>query len=181
VTRTASPPDLLTISKTLGGGIPLAATATTAAIEEKAYREGFFFFTSHLNEAIARRRSGSRCSTYIAEEKLVDAARDKGAYLKQGLLALKEAVRDRRRRAAGEGSSWCVDFVKDRQSKRPAEAEAEAITREVSQARSPSSRPRASPGATGSGASRPRSPSRERRSSGPSRSSRAAIRAVVGS
>jgi 2,2-dialkylglycine decarboxylase (pyruvate) len=121
-------PDLLTISKTLGGGIPLAATATTAAIEDKAYREGFFFFTSHLNEPLPA-AVGLAVLDVIAEEKLVDAARDKGAYLKQGLLALKERyeiVGDVR----GRGLLMGVDFVKDRQSKRPAEAEAEAITRE---------------------------------------------------
>jgi 2,2-dialkylglycine decarboxylase (pyruvate) len=121
-------PDLLTISKTLGGGIPLAATATTAAIEEKAYREGFFFFTSHLNEPLPA-AVGLAVLDVIAEEKLVDAARDKGAYLKRGLLALKdryEIVGDVR----GRGLLMGVDFVTDRQSKRPAEAEAEAITRE---------------------------------------------------
>jgi 2,2-dialkylglycine decarboxylase (pyruvate) len=121
-------PDLLTISKTLGGGIPLAATATTAAIEETAYREGFFFFTSHLNEPLPA-SVGLAVLDIIAEEKLVDAARDKGAYLKNGLLALKERyeiVGDVR----GRGLLMGLDFVKDRESKRPAEALAEAITRE---------------------------------------------------
>ena len=121
-------PDLLTISKTLGGGIPLAATATTAAIEEEAHREGFFFFTSHLNEPLPA-AVGLAVLDVIAEEKLVDAARDKGAYLKRGLLALKdryEIVGDVR----GRGLLMGLDFVKDRQGKQPAEAEAEAITRQ---------------------------------------------------
>jgi 2,2-dialkylglycine decarboxylase (pyruvate) len=126
--RDGATPDLLTISKTLGGGIPLAATATTAAIEEQAYREGFFFFTSHLNEPLPA-AVGLAVLDVIAEEKLVDAARDKGAYLKQGLLALKERyeiVGDVR----GRGLLMGLDFVKDRVSKAPAEAEADAITRE---------------------------------------------------
>jgi 2,2-dialkylglycine decarboxylase (pyruvate) len=121
-------PDLLTISKTLGGGIPLAATATTAALEERACRADFFFFTSHLNEPLPA-AVGLAVLDVIAEEKLVDAARDKGAHLKRGLLALKERyeiVGDVR----GRGLLMGVDFVRDRQSKRPAEAEAEAITRE---------------------------------------------------
>jgi 2,2-dialkylglycine decarboxylase (pyruvate) len=121
-------PDLLTISKTLGGGIPLAATATTSAIEERAHRAGFFFFTSHLNEPLPA-AVGLAVLDVIAEEKLVDAARDKGAYLKQGLLALKdrhEIVGDVR----GRGLLMGVDFVADRVSKRPAEAAADAITRE---------------------------------------------------
>jgi 2,2-dialkylglycine decarboxylase (pyruvate) len=64
----------------------------------------------------------------IAEEKLVDAARDKGAYLKQGLLALKdryEIIGDVR----GRGLLLGVDFVEDRETKKPAEARAQAITR----------------------------------------------------
>jgi 2,2-dialkylglycine decarboxylase (pyruvate) len=121
-------PDLLTISKTLGGGIPLAATATTAALEERAYRAGFFFFTSHLNEPLPA-AVGLAVLDVIAEEKLVDAARDKGTDLKQGLLALTdryEIVGDVR----GRGLLMGLDFVVDRHGKRPAEAEAEAITRE---------------------------------------------------
>ena len=102
-------PDLLTISKTLGGGIPLAATATTAAVEAQAYRAGFFFFTSHLNEPLPA-AVGLAVLDVIADEKLVDAARDRGAYLKQGLLALKdryEIVGDVR----GRGLLMGVDFV----------------------------------------------------------------------
>ena len=104
------------------------SNTTTAAIEDKAYREGFFFFTSHLNEPLPA-AVGLAVLDVIAEEKLVDAARDKGAYLKAGLLALKERyeiVGDVR----GRGLLMRLDFVKDRVSKRPAEAEAEAITRE---------------------------------------------------
>jgi 2,2-dialkylglycine decarboxylase (pyruvate) len=121
-------PDLLTISKTLGGGIPLAATATTAALEEQAHRAGFFFFTSHMNEPLPA-AVGLAVLDVLAEEKLVDAAREKGAYLKAGLLALKdrhEIIGDVR----GRGLLMGVDFVTDRVSKRPAEAEADAITRE---------------------------------------------------
>ena len=36
-------PDLLTVSKTLGGGIPLAGVITTDAIEEACHARGFAF------------------------------------------------------------------------------------------------------------------------------------------
>src|SRR3989442_13010192 len=47
--RDGAAPDLWPVSKTLGGGTPLAATAAPAAIEAKSYREAFHCFTSHRN------------------------------------------------------------------------------------------------------------------------------------
>src|SRR4051812_22735987 len=43
-------PDILTISKTLGAGFPLAAVITSAAIEEEAHRRGFLFYTTPLSD-----------------------------------------------------------------------------------------------------------------------------------
>ena len=120
-------PDIVAISKTLGGGIPLAATATSPAIEEQAYRSGFWFYTSHLNEPLPS-AVGLAVLNVIREEKLVGAAREKGEYLKAGLLRLKERyeiIGDVR----GRGLLMGVDFVRDRVSKKPAEAEAETISR----------------------------------------------------
>ena len=41
-------PDILTLSKTLGAGLPLAAVLTSAEIEEAAHDRGFLFFTTHV-------------------------------------------------------------------------------------------------------------------------------------
>ncbi|MFQ5520025.1 MAG: aspartate aminotransferase family protein, partial [Candidatus Methylomirabilia bacterium] len=126
--RDGAAPDILALSKTLGGGIPLAATVTSAAIEERCYENGFWFYTSHLNEPLPA-AVGLAVLGAIEEEGLVDAAREKGAYLKKGLLALKERyeiIGDVR----GRGLLMGLDFVQDRVSKTPAEAQAEAITRQ---------------------------------------------------
>lgn len=125
--RDGAVPDIVAVSKTLGGGIPLAGTITTDEIEQKSHDAGFWFYTSHLNEPLPA-AVGLAVLDVIAEEKLVDAARDKGAYLKQGLLALKdryEIIGDVR----GRGLLLGVDFVEDRETKKPAEARAQAITR----------------------------------------------------
>jgi 2,2-dialkylglycine decarboxylase (pyruvate) len=125
--RDGAVPDIVAVSKTLGGGIPLAGTITTDEIEQKCHDAGFWFYTSHLNEPLPA-AVGLAVLDVIAEEKLVDAARDKGAYLKQGLLALKdryEIIGDVR----GRGLLLGVDFVEDRETKKPAEARAQAITR----------------------------------------------------
>ena len=43
-------PDIVALSKTLGGGFPLAAVAVTDTIAEEAERNGLRFLTSHMNE-----------------------------------------------------------------------------------------------------------------------------------
>jgi 2,2-dialkylglycine decarboxylase (pyruvate) len=40
-------PDFLTLSKTLGAGLPLSAVLTTSQIEEACYERGFIFYTTH--------------------------------------------------------------------------------------------------------------------------------------
>ena len=48
-------PDILTLSKTLGAGLPVAATVTSDRIEEEAARRGFLHFTSHVSDPLAAR------------------------------------------------------------------------------------------------------------------------------
>jgi len=45
-------PDILTLSKTLGAGLPLSAVLTTAEIEQEAHDRGFLFFTTHVNDPL---------------------------------------------------------------------------------------------------------------------------------
>ena len=40
-------PDILNLSKTLGAGLPLSATITSAAIEQDCYEKGYLFYTTH--------------------------------------------------------------------------------------------------------------------------------------
>ncbi len=125
--RDGAVPDIVAISKTLGGGIPLGAMATSPPLEERAYASGYWFYTSHLNEPLPA-AVGLAVLDVIRDEKLVDAAQDKGAYLRKGLLALKEQyelIGDVR----GRGLLMGLDFVRDRVTRQPAEAEAEEITR----------------------------------------------------
>ncbi len=53
-------PDIMTMSKTLGGGLPLAAVSTTEAIESKLHEDHFTYYTSHVSDPCWQ-RSGSRC------------------------------------------------------------------------------------------------------------------------
>ncbi len=46
-------PDLLTLSKTLGAGLPVAAVVTSEEIESVCHDRGFLFFTTHVSDPLA--------------------------------------------------------------------------------------------------------------------------------
>lgn len=110
-------PDLLTLSKTLGGGLPLAATLCSKELEELCYERGFVYITSHVSDPICAAVGVSTLSILL-EEKMAEQAASKGAYLKQQLIALQErheCIGDVR----GRGLLLGVEIVKDRESKVP--------------------------------------------------------------
>jgi 2,2-dialkylglycine decarboxylase (pyruvate) len=45
-------PDILTLSKTLGNGLPLSAVVTSHAISEVCQERGFLFYTTHVNDPL---------------------------------------------------------------------------------------------------------------------------------
>lgn len=119
-------PDILTLSKTLGAGLPLAALVTTAEIEQKAYEKGFVFYTSHVNDPLVA-AVGCTVMDVIAKENLLAAAREKGDYLAAALKQLvekHEVVGD----ARGRGLLQGIEIVKDKMSKERSEAIGDRIT-----------------------------------------------------
>lgn len=110
-------PDILTLSKTLGGGLPLAATITGEAIEQDTYEKGFLHFTSHVSDPLPAAVGRAVLATVI-DERLPERAADLGAHLRAGLEELKarhEQVGDVR----GEGLLLGVDLVTDRERRSP--------------------------------------------------------------
>jgi len=121
-------PDILAVSKTLGGGLPLAATVTSSAIEADAFQKGFFHITSHVSDPLPA-AVGLAVLDVIQEERLVEAAAKRGAYLKERLQELArehEVIGDVR----GRGLLLGVELVRDRESKAPAEEWGARITEE---------------------------------------------------
>ena len=111
-------PDIMTMSKTLGGGLPLAAVATTAAIEEDIHAKHFTFYTSHVSDPLTA-EVGLAVLKVIADEHLVERANTMGAYLRGRLTDLQqrhEVIGDVR----GLGLLLGVELVKDRASRAPA-------------------------------------------------------------
>ncbi|HEX7637287.1 MAG TPA: aminotransferase class III-fold pyridoxal phosphate-dependent enzyme, partial [Burkholderiaceae bacterium] len=70
-------PDILTLSKTLGAGLPLAATITTAAIEERAHERGYLFYTTHVSDPLPA-AVGLAVLDVVQRDGLVERARRAG-------------------------------------------------------------------------------------------------------
>ena len=120
-------PDLLSLSKTLGGGLPLAATVTSDAIEEDCHAKGFVHATSHISDPLPA-EVGLAVLDVLEEEDLNARALKIGERLKDGLLALQqryEIIGDVR----GFGLLLGVELVKDRHSRDPDAERGRAITR----------------------------------------------------
>ena len=110
-------PDLLTMSKTLGGGIPLAGVVTTDEIEAKCHERHFAFYTSHVSDPLPA-MVGLAVLETIDQEHLLERSRDMGEYLAAGLRALQqrhEEIGDVR----GMGLLRGIELVTDRATREP--------------------------------------------------------------
>jgi len=111
-------PDIVTLSKTLGGGVPLSATVTSDAIHTDAHTKGFNFYTSHVSDPMPA-EVGLAIVRVIQAEHLAERAAAQGSYLMAGLAELQrryESIGDLR----GRGLLIGVELVTDRTSRVPA-------------------------------------------------------------
>ena len=111
-------PDIVTMAKSIGNGLPLAAVTTTAEIAQALTQR------HHLNTFGGNPLSmaaGLAVLEVIDEERLQENAKIQGARLKEGLIALMSRhpmVGDVR----GMGLMLGVELVEDRETKLPAGA-----------------------------------------------------------
>jgi 2,2-dialkylglycine decarboxylase (pyruvate) len=82
-------PDILTLSKTLGAGLPLAAVMTSDAIAAEASARKFLFYTTHVNDPLPA-SVGLAVLRVVAREGLVARAREAGERLSRGLRGLQQ-------------------------------------------------------------------------------------------
>jgi 2,2-dialkylglycine decarboxylase (pyruvate) len=121
-------PDLVAVSKTLGGGLPLAATITSAAIEEDCAAKGFLHVTSHVSDPLPA-AAGLAVLDVLVEEDLVERARTRGEYMLERLREL-QAAHEHIGDVRGRGLLVGVELVADRDSRTPANALGAAVTNE---------------------------------------------------
>lgn len=77
-------PDILTLSKTLGAGLPLAAVITSSEIEQRAHEREFLFFTTHVNDPLPA-AVGLTVLDVLSRDRLDVRARELGRRLRTGL------------------------------------------------------------------------------------------------
>jgi len=119
-------PDILTLSKTLGAGLPVAAVVTTAEIEERCHDRGFMFFTTHVSDPLAAAVAGTVLRV-IERDGLVARAQLLGGRLRDGLLDLQrryDVIGDVRGRGLLQG----IELVTDLKTKEPANELGRAVT-----------------------------------------------------
>jgi len=110
-------PDILTLSKTLGAGLPLAAVMTSERIEQTAYEKGFLFYTTHVSDPLPA-AVGVAVLDVVERDGLIERAIVSGERLRNGLLSLQqkfECIGDVR----GRGLLLGLEIVVDRQTKAP--------------------------------------------------------------
>ena len=120
-------PDIITLSKTLGAGLPLAAVVTTAEIESIAHKRGFLFFTTHVSDPLVA-AVGNTVLDVLARDELDIRAAELGRRLTDGLWRLAErhqAIGDVR----GRGLLLGVELVSDRVTKQASDELGAAVTR----------------------------------------------------
>ena len=111
-------PDIVTLSKTLGAGLPLSATVASPELEEVCHERDFLFYTTHTADPLPA-AVGRKVIEVLVRDRLEERARELGAHFKRGLLDLQqrhEAIGDVR----GRGLLLGVELVRDRHRKTPA-------------------------------------------------------------
>jgi 2,2-dialkylglycine decarboxylase (pyruvate) len=120
-------PDILTLSKTLGAGLPLAAVLTSAELEKTAHDRGFLFFTTHVADPLPA-AVGTTVLDVLHRDRLDERALHLGGILRHGLEQIAhrhEIVGDIR----GRGLLAGLELVVDRQTKRSSDELGALVTR----------------------------------------------------
>ena len=107
-------PDILTISKTLGNGLPLSAVIASNLVAQAAKDGGFMFYTTHANDPLPCAVGLKTLSIVLHDDQaLVTHAKTAGIKLHEGLHRLKSqfaCIGEIR----GRGLMAGVEIVKDR-------------------------------------------------------------------
>ena len=118
-------PDILTLSKTLGNGLPLSAVVTSEDIEKVCMERDYFFYTTHINDPLPA-AVGDKVLEIVFRDNLVEKSRNAGKLLHEGLQRLKRrygCIGDVR----GRGLMAGVEIVSDPAAKTPGLELAKAI------------------------------------------------------
>ena len=108
-------PDILTLSKTLGAGLPLSAVMTSDAMADEAAARDFLFYTTHVNDPLPA-AVGLKVLEIVQRDGLAERAKVMGARLAAGLRGLQQryaCVGDVRGRGLLMGLEFCAAGGRD--------------------------------------------------------------------
>ncbi|KAF2147072.1 uncharacterized protein K452DRAFT_282057 [Aplosporella prunicola CBS 121167] len=111
-------PDILTLSKTLGNGLPLSAVVTSDEIAAVTKNKGYLFYTTHVNDPLPA-AVGAKVLDIVVRDGLVKHSKKLGEKLQAGLRKLQArygCLGDVR----GRGLMAGVEVVSDRETKQGA-------------------------------------------------------------
>jgi 2,2-dialkylglycine decarboxylase (pyruvate) len=117
-------PDIITVSKHFGAGLPISAVCTTADIAERAAANGYVATRSHACDPITC-SAGVASIDIIQKEGLVARAAAIGQRMGKHLARMAEG-NELIGETRGRGVLWGVELVLDRRTRAPANGSAEA-------------------------------------------------------
>ncbi|KIW84299.1 hypothetical protein Z517_03549 [Fonsecaea pedrosoi CBS 271.37] len=119
-------PDIITTSKSLGGGVPLSAVTTTPEIADRVAERGYHQSSSHTDDPFLAAAALANIEI-LERDSLVQNADHMGRYLKDKFEELK-AQHDIIGDVRGLGMMIGVEIVVDKASKTPSPEHAAAIS-----------------------------------------------------
>jgi 2,2-dialkylglycine decarboxylase (pyruvate) len=121
-------PDIMTVSKHFGAGLPISAVCTTSEIADRAVEHGYFATRSHACDPITC-AAGVASIDIVLEEKLVERAAAIEARAKAAIGAMAQRY-DFIGEVRGRGVLLGVELVEDQATRNPAnEMGREAVRR----------------------------------------------------
>lgn len=118
-------PDIMTLSKHFGGGLPISAVCTSADIAERAAQNGYFATRSHATDPLLC-AAGEESLRIVVEEDMPGRAARIERRIRAALSTMAneiELIGDVR----GRGVLLGIELVTDRAKKTPANAETAAV------------------------------------------------------
>ncbi|KAK4688203.1 2,2-dialkylglycine decarboxylase (pyruvate), partial [Tremellales sp. Uapishka_1] len=106
-------PDILTLSKTLGCGLPVAAVVTSAEIERVNFERGYLFYTTHVSDPLPA-AVALKALQIVVRDNLAERARTLGVSIRKRLVTLQKTyscIGDIR----GRGLLLGIEIVSDAQ------------------------------------------------------------------
>lgn len=119
-------PDIVTIGKPFGNGMPLAAVVVNEGVAAAFEKCGIEYFNTFGGNPVCA-AAGLAVLKVLRDERLPERAEEAGAYLKKQLLELQQRHVPLIGDVRGSGLFWGIELVRNQETREPATAETSFI------------------------------------------------------